>query len=184
MGAIAQPGKAGLPTLHVFIGLSCPLIFVHSPEKQREVIAHLVGPRVALIPQMPTVQRDPVAASIIGAAIEVHRCLGPGLMESAYQMCLAYEFQQRGLRVEKEVAIPVMFKGVQMACGFRADFVVDGAVIVEIKCVERLTPLHTAQVLTYLRLTDARQAFLINFNGLTLKEGLKSFLRGGKLSTQ
>lgn len=135
-----------------------------------------VARRLQVTSLMQSVELDPVAHSIIGAAIEVHRSLGPGLMESAYQMCLAYELMQRGLRLQKEVPVPVMFKGIRMECGFRLDFLVDEGVIVEVKSVERLMPIHTAQVLTYLRLTGARQAFLINFNAVTVKEGLKSFL--------
>ena len=126
-------------------------------------------------------QSDPVASTIIGAAIEVHRYLGPGLMESVYQTCMAHELRQRGLRLEAEVSVPVMFKGLRMERGFRLDFLVDGDVIVEVKCVERLLPLHTAQVLTYLRLTGARQLLLFNFNEVTLIDGLKSFLGPGTL---
>jgi GxxExxY protein len=127
---------------------------------------------------MQGVQRDPVASTILGAAIEVHRCLGPGLMEGVYQTCLAHELRHRSLQVSREVAVPVMFKGIRMECGFRMDLFVEGCVIVEVKCVDRLTPVHTAQVLTYLRLSGAQQAFLINFNGVTLREGVKSFLGG------
>ena len=125
---------------------------------------------------MSNLETDPVASAIIGAAIEVHRCLGPGLMEGVYQTCLAHQLREHGLQVEREVPVPVMFQGIRMECGFRLDILVDGAVIVEVKCVERLAPIHTAQVLTYLRLTGARQAFLINFNSVPLKAGLKSFL--------
>ena len=128
---------------------------------------------------MSNVQTDPVASAIIGAAIEVHRCLGPGLLEAAYKACLTYELAQRSLRIATEVPVPVMFKGVQMECGFRLDFLVDGGVIVEVKSVDHLMPVHTAQVLTYLRLTGARQALLINFNGTTLTEGLRSYLGTG-----
>jgi GxxExxY protein len=129
---------------------------------------------------MANLQQDPVASKIIGAAIEVHRCLGPGLMESVYQTCLAHELRGRGLRVEKEVPVSVMFKGIRMENGFRVDFLVEGGIVVEVKCVDRLMPIHDAQVLTYLRLTGARQAFLFNFNSVTLKEGMKSFLGDGE----
>jgi GxxExxY protein len=128
---------------------------------------------------MASIEQDPVSTIIIGAAIEVHRYLGPGLMESVYQTCLAFELRQRGLQLEREVAVPVMFKGVRMECGFRLDLLVNGGVIVEVKCVERLMPIHTAQVLTYLRLTRARQVLLFNFNSITLKDGMKSFLGDG-----
>ena len=102
-------------------------------------------------------QHNRVASTIIGAAIEVHRCLGPGLMESVYQTCMAHELRQRGLQLETEVSVPVMFKGIRMERGFRLDLLVDADVIVEVKCVERLLPIHIAQVLTYLKLTGARQ---------------------------
>ena len=125
---------------------------------------------------MSNLERDPVVSAVIGAAIEVHRSLGPGLLEAAYQTCLAHELCERGLQVEAEVPVPLMFKGIRMDCGFRLDFLVDRGVIVEVKSVEQLAPIHTAQVLTYLRLTGARQALLFNFNGVTLIEGLKSFL--------
>ena len=129
---------------------------------------------------MTILQRDPVASAIIGAAIEVHRCLGPGLVESVYQTCLTYELRQRGVEFEAEVSVPIMFKGIRMDGGFRLDLLVDrgvdGGVIVEVKSVENLLPIHTAQVLTYLRLAGARQVLLFNFNCTTLIEGLKSFL--------
>ena len=133
---------------------------------------------------MVAVYSDPIAHAIIGAAIEVHRALGPGLLETAYKSCLAYELLQRGLQVECEVSVPLSFKGVQMECGFRLDLLVERQVIVEVKSIERLLPLHAAQVITYLRLTGARQAFLINFNGITLKEGLRSFLRDRALRSR
>jgi len=125
---------------------------------------------------MPNVQRNPITSVVIAAAIEVHRCLGPGLMEGVYQTCLFHELRQRGVQVDREVRVPVVYKGAQMECGFRLDLLVAGSVIVEVKSVEQLAPLHTAQVLTYLRLMRARQALLINFNCVTLLEGLKSFL--------
>jgi GxxExxY protein len=133
---------------------------------------------------MAIVQRDPVGSAIIAAAIDVHRALGPGLLEMAYKTCLVHELMRRGLRVKREVPVPVTFKDVRIDCGFRLDLLVEDTVIVELKCVERLVPVHTAQVITYLRLTGARQAFLINFNGVTLKEGLKSFLGDGVTRSQ
>ena len=126
------------------------------------------------------VQVDPVADAIIGAAIDVHRALGPGLMESAYRTCLQYELFQRDIQSVREAPVPVVYKGQRIDCGYRADLIVDGDVLVEVKSVEALLPIHTAQVLTYLRLTGARRAFLMNFNGITLKEGLRSYLGNGK----
>ncbi len=132
---------------------------------------------------MPDVQRNPITSVVIAAAIEVHRCLGPGLMEGVYHTCLFHEIVRRGLRVQREVQVPVVFKGTRLDCGFRLDLLVSESVIVEVKSVERLSPLHSAQVLTYLRLTGARQALLINFNSLTVLEGLKSFLGHGDTPT-
>ena len=121
----------------------------------------------------------PASESVIAAAIEVHRTLGPGLLESVYQGCLAYELLQRGVRFRREVAIPVQYKGVSIECGYRADLLVEDDLIVEVKSVEALQPIHTAQVLTHLKLTGARQALLLNFGQLTLKSGLRSFLGRG-----
>jgi GxxExxY protein len=122
--------------------------------------------------------RDPVVEATIGAAIEVHRALGPGLLESAYRRCLVFELMERGLTVASEVPVPVVYKGHRIDCGYRADLIVDGDVLVEVKAVEALTPVHTAQVITYLKLTGARQVLLMNFHALSLRAGLKSFLPG------
>lgn len=110
---------------------------------------------------------------IIGAAIEVHRVLGPGLLESAYEQCLAHELAARGLPFRRQVDVPVTYKGLRLDAGFRADFIVHDTVVVEIKAVESLLPIHTAQVVTYLRLTGKHVGLLINFNSKTLKDGLK-----------
>jgi GxxExxY protein len=128
---------------------------------------------------MPNVQYDPVVSEVIEAAIRVHRVLGPGLLESPYQACLAHALIRKGLRVERQVPVPVVFEDIRLDCGYRLDLVVERDVIIEVKSVDKLVPIHTAQVLTYLRLTGARRALLLNFNGLTLKEGIRSFL-GGK----
>ncbi|MBK9747052.1 MAG: GxxExxY protein [Chloroflexi bacterium] len=110
---------------------------------------------------------------IIGAAIEVHRELGPGLLESAYEECLAHEFTLRGLAYERQKPLPVIYKGIQVECGFRLDFLVENLVIVELKAVEDLSPVHQAQVMTYLKLTNCRLGLLINFNAYKLLQGLK-----------
>lgn len=125
---------------------------------------------------MTDVQRHPVTSVVLAAAIEVHRALGPGMLEAVYQACLFHELVQQGIHVESQVAIPVTYKGVQLDCGFRLDLLVAQAVIVEVKSVEHLLPVHSAQVLTYLRLTGAHQALLLNFNAPALRDGLKSFL--------
>lgn len=110
---------------------------------------------------------------IIGAALEVHRQLGPGLLESAYEECLAYELSLRSIPFERQKPVPVVYKGVQLDCGFRLDLLVGGLVVVELKAVDALMPIHQAQVLTYLKLTGCKLGLLINFNVLRLREGIK-----------
>ncbi|MFN8530039.1 MAG: GxxExxY protein [Anaerolineae bacterium] len=113
---------------------------------------------------------------IIGAAIEVHRELGPGLLESAYEACLAHELTLRGLPYERQKAIPVRYKGVEVDCGFRLDLWVDQRVIVELKAVDALNAIHKAQMLSYLRLTQCRIGLLMNFNVLQLTNGLRRII--------
>lgn len=115
---------------------------------------------------------DRVTDLIIGAAIQVHRALGPGLLESAYETCLAFELAQRGLRLERQKGLPVVYREVRLDCGYRLDLVVDSKVIVEVKAVDRLTPLHRAQLLSYLKLSQCRLGLLINFNTKVLKDGI------------
>jgi GxxExxY protein len=110
--------------------------------------------------------------SIIGAAIEVHRALGPGLLESAYEECLYHELDLRNLRVNRQVAIPVQYKGIELDCGYRLDLVVENLIVVEIKAVEIILPIHEAQLLTYLKLGGWPVGLLLNFNVPVLKEGI------------
>jgi GxxExxY protein len=117
---------------------------------------------------------SPLVEKVIGLAIDVHDAVGPGLLESAYEPCLAFEFLHNGIAFERQVAIPMKYKGVSLDCGYRADFVVDGTLLVEIKSVDRLVPLHTAQMLTYLKLTGLRQGLILNFNVTRLVNGMKS----------
>ena len=114
-----------------------------------------------------------ITDQVIGAAIEVHRALGPGLLESAYEACLAFELAQRGLKVELQKPLPVVYKEVHLDCGYRLDLLVENAVIVEIKAVESLAPIHQAQLLSYLRLSGCKVGLLINFNVRILKDGLR-----------
>jgi GxxExxY protein len=114
-----------------------------------------------------------VTEQIIGAAIEVHRALGPGLLEATYEECLAYELAERRLAVERQPARPVVYKGTQLSIGYRPDFVVEKNVIVELKTVERFLPVHTAQVLTYLKLEGLRVGLLLNFNSRWMASGIK-----------
>lgn len=114
-----------------------------------------------------------ITEAIIGAAIEVHRALGPGLLESAYHECLCHEFSQSGLSFRKEVGVPVTYKDLKLDCGYRVDLVVEDMVIVELKAVEQILPVHHAQVITYLKLTGLPVGLLINFNVPLLKSGIK-----------
>ena len=116
---------------------------------------------------------EALTEQIIGALIEVHRVLGPGLLESAYQACAAREFSLRQMLFEQEKTLPLEYKGVHVDCGYRLDFMVAGKVIVELKTVESLQPVHEAQLLTYLRLTGCKVGLLVNFNVPVLKHGIK-----------
>jgi GxxExxY protein len=122
--------------------------------------------------------RHETTAAVIAAAIDVHRGLGPGLLESAYDECLAVELADRRLPLRRQVAVPVFYKGTRLSCGYRVDFIVGGELVVEVKAVERILPIHHAQVLTYLRLLGLHRALLMNFNVPRLVDGLKSFLHG------
>ena len=115
---------------------------------------------------------EELTGEILGAAVEVHKSLGPGLLESAYEECLCHELFLRDLRFERQVELPVSYKGVELSCGYRLDVVVQDTVVLELKAVERLLPIHEAQLLTYLRLSSKRVGLLINFNVATLKKGI------------
>jgi len=119
---------------------------------------------------------SPVIKRVIGCAIDVHRGIGPGLLESAYTNCLAFKLAQERLRFARQVPLPVLFEDVRIECGYRLDFVVDDTVIVELKSVERLLPIHSAQVLTYVKLSGLRYGLLINFNVPRLVDGVKTFV--------
>ena len=114
-----------------------------------------------------------ITEKIIGAAIQVHRKLGPGLLESAYKECLAYELAQLGLRVEREKPVPLVYGPVKLECGFRADLLVEGRIVVELKAKEELHPVDAAQVLSHLRLLGLQVGLLINFNVVVLKDGIR-----------
>ena len=111
--------------------------------------------------------------AIIGAAIEVHRHLGPGLLESAYEECLCEELRSKGIRFQRQRPLPLEYKGKKLDCGYRLDLVVENKIIVEIKAVDGLAPIHEAQLLTYLRLSGKRVGLLVNFNVPLLKDGIK-----------
>ncbi|MBQ7869488.1 MAG: GxxExxY protein [Prevotella sp.] len=115
---------------------------------------------------------------VIGAAIEVHKCLGPGLLESIYEDCLKMELEQRGLHVETQVNVPVIYKGVDTKKHFRLDMLIEDEIVVELKAVDVLLPVHEVQLVTYLKLTDKRLGLLINFNVPILKDGIKRRVNG------
>lgn len=120
---------------------------------------------------------------IIGAAIEVHKSIGPGLLESAYEECLAHEMRLRGLNFERQTPLPVAYKGVRLDCGYRLDFLVEKAVVLELKSVDTLLPIHEAQVLTYLKLGGWTVGLLLNFNVPVLKNGIKRIVLDYKESS-
>ena len=119
---------------------------------------------------------NPITGDIIAGAMVVHTAIGPGLLESAYEACLEYELIQRGHRVQRQVPMPLEFKGVALDCGYRLDLLVDDIVVVELKAVEKLTGIHMAQALSYLKLSRKPAVLLINFHVLHLKDGIKRFV--------
>ena len=123
-------------------------------------------------------QENDISEKIIGAAIEVHKKLGPGLLESAYEECLCCEMQLRGIEFERQVPLSLKYKGVVLDCGYRLDLLVEDKVIVEIKSVEGLEPIHEAQMLTYLKLRNAWLGLIINFNVIMLKDGVRRLVNG------
>jgi GxxExxY protein len=120
---------------------------------------------------------DPVTDQIIGAAIEVHRNLGPGLLESAYEQCLCRELSLRGIPFQRQLALPVGYKGALIDCGYRIDLLVYERVILELKAVDHLMPVHLAQILTYLKLSGHHVGLLINFNVTSLRQGIRRVTR-------
>jgi GxxExxY protein len=116
--------------------------------------------------------------AVIGAAIKVHRGLGPGLLESAYKYCLHYELIKSGLQVEKEKPIPLIYEDVKLECGYRADLIVGNKLLLEVKSVEALNDIHLAQILTYLKLANFNLGLLMNFNVLQMKNGIKRVING------
>ena len=121
-------------------------------------------------------EKDPRTAPIIGAAIEVHRALGPELLESAYEECLCHELHLRGLTFERQVPLPVSYKGLHLDCGYKIDLIVEREVVLELKALETILPVHEAQLLTYLKLSGKRVGLLINFNTPVLTRGIRRFV--------
>lgn len=121
-------------------------------------------------------EKDVLTGDIIGAAIEVHRHLGPGLLESTYEACLSYELGLRNMRVEKQYPVPIVYKNVRLDCGYRLDLLVENEVILEIKSVKEVSPVHEAQLLSYLKLRGGGRGLLINFNVNLLKDGIRRMI--------
>jgi GxxExxY protein len=119
-----------------------------------------------------------ISKKIIGAAIEVHKQLGPGLLESSYEVCLVHELEEQGLQVQTQVALPVVYKEVKLNAGYRIDILVENKVIIEIKSVDALADIHTAQLLTYLKLKELKLGLLINFNSVKVVDGIKRIING------
>lgn len=128
---------------------------------------------IAARPLIRPLQVDTISGEVVDAAMKVHSALGPALLEKVYVRCLAYELRSRGLNVETEVAVPIVYRGVVMDVGFRIDLLVENAVIVEIKVARQLAPVHEAQLLSYLTLTDRNVGLLINFFVAHLRNGIK-----------
>ena len=120
--------------------------------------------------------RNEISGAIVDAAMKVHSALGPGLLESAYAVCLRHELIKRGLRVTSEVPVPVVYDGIKLEAGYRLDLVVEDTVVVELKAIEALAPIHQAQVISYLKLTGKPIGLLINFHSLHLKDGIERFV--------
>ena len=119
-----------------------------------------------------------ISSKVIGAAIDVHKALGPGLLENAYKECLFYKLTKNGLFVEKEKPMPLVFEEVKLECGYRIDLLVEKKLVVELKSVEALNDVHLAQTLTYMKLGDFKLGLLINFNVVVLKNGIKRVING------
>ena len=118
-----------------------------------------------------------ITRTIIGCSIEVHKQLGPGLLESAYEECLAFELNKVGLNFERQKAVPINYKEIRLEYGYRLDLLIENLVIVELKSVETLNPVHEAQILTYMKFAEKKTGLLINFNVLILKDGIRRFIR-------
>ncbi len=117
-----------------------------------------------------------LTGSIIGCAIEVHKILGPGLLESAYEECLAFEISKSGLSVKRQKPVPVVYKKIKLECGYRIDILVENEVIVELKSIDAFAPVHTAQILTYMKFAEKKIGLLINFNVTKLVDGIKRYV--------
>ena len=144
------------------------LVFLFHEETRRR---HEVSQRKEVFMEF-----DPLSKEIIGCAIEVHKLLGPGLLESAYEECLVYELLNKSYQIDRQKPIPVMYKNIRLDCGYRLDLLVEKRIIVELKSIDEITLVHEAQILTYMRFSNIKIGLLINFNVTLLKNGLKRFV--------
>ena len=119
---------------------------------------------------------DELSNTVIGCALKVHKKPGPGLLESAYEQCLCYELTQAGLKFERQKELPIQYNDVKIDCGYRLDVLVEDKLILELKCVDKLTPIHEAQLLTYMKISTVHLGLLINFNSVLLRDGIKRFV--------
>lgn len=119
---------------------------------------------------------ESLSKDVLGAAIEVHKHLGPGLLESAYEECLSYELTQRGYKIERQKPIPVVYKEIKLECGYRIDILVEDKIVLELKSVDYFNPVHEAQILTYMKFAQKKVGLLINFNVALLKNGIKRYV--------
>ena len=140
--------------------------------------AEVAQRKTIMYPQSKRIRVNDITQEVIGAAIAVHRALGPGLLESAYQECLCQELGLRKIPFEREVPLPLDYKGIRCECGYRLDVLVAGAVVVEVKAIEAIAPIHEAQLLTYLRLGGWKVGLLMNFNVVVLKDGIRRKVLG------
>jgi GxxExxY protein len=136
----------------------------------------MVGGGIMQLREEPPRWIDEIARDVVDASIKVHTKLGPGLLESAYEACVAHELTHRGRKVARQVALPIVYEDVKLDAGYRIDLLVDGGVVVEVKAVDALAPIHEAQVLTYLKLSGRRLGLLINFNVVMLKHGIRRLI--------
>jgi GxxExxY protein len=128
------------------------------------------------IPAKSLDEINEITGQVVDAAMKVHSALGPGLLESVYEACLAHELESRGLKVERQVSVPVVYDSVKLETGFRIDLLVQECLVVELKAVEQILPIHEAQIFTYLRLTGSRVGLLLNFNVVSMKKGIKRII--------
>jgi GxxExxY protein len=147
-------------------------ITTESTEKHREKSLCYAVFSVVKIKNQKKMETNQITEKIIGCAIEVHKNLGPGLLESAYEECLYYELNQHGLHVKRQLALPVVYKDVKLDAGYRIDLMVENKVIVEIKSVEAIAEIHKAQLMTYMKLANIKVGLLLNFNVTRLKDGI------------